>query len=274
MPVAIMLFSFGLPSFSFGAGAEEAGVDEVRLDQIVAGAHRAPYNLARDQSRHPVQTLRFFGLSPDMHVAEIWPGGGGYYAEIVGPYVANEGRYYAVVASLDPGNARAQKSNRMLFERFEARPDLYGQPMRADMSSQDMALYTDNSLDLVITFRNLHNWAGGGYDGHFLAGIFRALKPGGRLGLVDHRLDGSPQQEKRIHHGYITEEYVIEVATGAGFEFVAASEANANPKDTKDYEKGVWTLPPTLRLGAKDRERYMAIGESDRMTLLFRKPGK
>lgn len=234
---AILLPLFFL-SFSGVAGAEEAGVDEVRLDQIIAGAHRAPYNLARDQSRNPVETLRFFGLSPDMHVAEIWPGGGGYYAEIVGPYVAHQGRYYAVVASLDPSNAKAHKSNRMLFERFEARPDLYGQPMRADMSSRDTALYTDNSLDLVITFRNLHNWAGGGYDGHFLAGIFRALKPGGRLGLVDHRLDGSPQQEMRTHNGYVTEEYVIEVTTGAGFEFVAASEANANPRIPRITKEG------------------------------------
>lgn len=221
-----------------------------------------------------METLRFFGLRPDMHVAEIWPGGAGYYAEIIGPYVAQQGRYYAVVSTLDTSNAKAHKSNRMLFERFEARPDLYGQPLRADLSSRDSVLYTDNSLDMVVTFRNLHNWAGGGYDGHLLAGIFRALKPGGQLGLVDHRLDGSSQEEKGIHQGYITEEFAIETVMNAGFEFVASSEANANPRDSKEYERGVWTLPPTLRLGEKDRERYLAIGESDRMTLLFRKPEK
>lgn len=264
-----------LGALAGAAGAGERGspdFDEARLASIIAGAHRLPYNVARDPARHPLATLRFFGLAPDMHVAEIWPGGAGYYAEIIGPYVASKGRYYAVVPSLDPRNAKAARSNNMLFARFEADPDLYGKPMRADMSARDLTLYTANSLDLVVTFRNLHNWTRGGFDRHFLAGIFKALKPGGRLGLIDHRLDGSPHEEKRIYAGYVTEDYAIEVATAAGFEFVAASEANANPKDRKDYEKGVWTLPPTLALGEKDRASYMEIGESDRMTLLFRKP--
>lgn len=268
MLAALWLSPF-FPGAADAAGAGEPGFDETRLAGIIAGAHRAPYNVARDSARHPLATLRFFGLTPDMHVAEIWPGGGAYYAEIIGPYVASAGRYYAVVQSLRPS-----RGNTMLFERFTARPDLYGQPMRADMSARDMTLYTDNSLDMVVTFRNLHNWADGRFDRHFIGGIFRALKPGGLLGLVDHRLDGSPHEEKRVYHGYVTEEYAIEVVTGAGFEFVAASEANANPGDRKDYDRGVWTLPPTLALGKKDRAVYTAIGESDRMTLLFRKPGE
>ncbi|MCH8861924.1 MAG: class I SAM-dependent methyltransferase [Proteobacteria bacterium] len=273
-----MLAAVILPGAAGAAGAAGAvepgspGFDEARLASIIAGAHRLPYNVARDPARHPLATLRFFGLAPDMHVAEIWPGGAGYYAEIIGPYVAAKGRYYAVVPSLDPRNARAARSNNMLFARFEAAPDLYGQPMRADMSARDLTLYTANSLDLVVTFRNLHNWAGAGFDRHFLAGIFKALKPGGRLGLVDHRLDGAPNEKMRIYGGYVTEDYAIEVAKSVGFELVAASEANANPRDGKDYDKGVWTLPPTLTLGEKDRALYMAIGESDRMTLLFRKP--
>lgn len=252
--------------------ADAAGFDEARLKAIIAGEHRAPYNTARDSARHPLATLRFLGLRPDMHVAEIWPGGGGYYAEIIGPYVAQEGRYYAVVRSLDPQNGRASRGNNMLFARFDAHPELYGQPMRADMSASDLTIYTDNSLDMVVTFRNLHNWVGGDLGEHFLAGIFKALKPGGLLGMVDHRLDGSPHEEKRIYAGYMTEEYALELASAAGFVLVAASEVNANSGDRKDYDKGVWTLPPTLALGEKDRALYVAIGESDRMTLLFRKP--
>lgn len=271
LSLCLLALFVGLNNYVIGAeeGLGEDVASRQGLAEIIASGHRAGYNVRRDSARNPLETLMFFELRPGMHVAEIWPGGGAYYAEIIAPFVAAKGRYYAVVPTLS-GSSRA---NQILFERFEARPDLYGTPMRADMSGRDLTLYVDDSLDLVVSFRNIHNWVDGGYERHFFAGIYRALKPGGRFGLTEHRLDGSPHEEKGVYGGYVTEDYAIDVAASVGFTLVARSEINANPKDTKDYPQGVWTLPPTLALGQQDRDRYIRIGESDRMTLLFEKPG-
>lgn len=243
--------------------------EKLTVEQAVAAPYRADYNRARDQYRHPTGTLEFFGVRPDMHVAEIWPGPAGYYAEILAPYLREAGRYIAVVDSLTSDDPRVVARNQYLFSRFEDHPEIYGTPLRADMSGGDNQIAANESLDMVLIFRNLHNWVMGGSDAFMLNGIYWALKPGGRLGIVAHRLDGAPQQGDGISGGYMTEAFAIARVESAGFRLLAKSEVNANPRDNKDHPRGVWTLPPTLSLGETDKEKYLAIGESDRMTLLF-----
>jgi predicted methyltransferase len=208
-----------------------------------------------------------------MTVMEVWPGGNGWYAEILAPLLRDHGRYIA--AEHDPlASPYAQENVRALKAKFDANPDAY---RRAEITAMQapsaLAPVAPNTVDLVVTFRNLHNWlAKPDAASAMLRAIYAALKPGGTLGIVDHRADPNAAVDPQAKLGYVNERFAIELIQQAGFEFVGASEINANPRDTRDYEQGVWVLPPTYRLGDKDRERYSAIGESDRFTLRFRKP--
>ncbi len=240
------------------------------LHAAVAAPTRTPANVQRDRYRNPFDTLAFFGVRPNQTVVEIWPGGG-WYTEILAPYVRQGGgTYYA--ASL--GEPRAL--NRMMTENS----GLYGNIRLAEFpafEAEDTRV-PDGSADVVLTFRNVHNWRMGyqrdrqDYSAEAFRQMFAMLKPGGVLGIVDHRLPEDADAERERSSGYIKTSTVRRLAEQAGFEFVRSSEINANPRDTADWPNGVWTLPPSLRLGEQDRDRYLAIGESDRMTLMFRRP--
>lgn len=235
------------------------------------GDHRSDSNIARNAYRHPVETLSFLGLEPDMSVIEVWPGGL-WYTEILAPVLKANGRYIA--ASYDasrPGQPDyVARSHQGLIERFANERDVYGDLELAILHPPTIQLGADESVDMLLTFRSTHGMVNGGYAEDAYAAFFAVLKPGGVLGVVQHR--AGPANDGTKFTGYLPQEKVVALAEGAGFVLEASSEVNANPNDPTDYEKGVWTLPPTLRLGDTDREKYLAIGESDRMTLRFRKP--
>ena len=242
------------------------------LEGAVAASTRTPANLARDRYRHPLETLSFFGVRPSDTVVEIWPGGG-WYTEILAPYLRQGGGTYYAAAMGANGNAGVRRM-------MDANPALYGNIRSAAFPAFEAGdtRVPDGSADVVLTFRNVHNWRMGyqrqqqDYSAEAFAQMFRMLRPGGRLGIVDHRLPESASDERERTSGYIKVSTVRRLAEAAGFRFVGASEVNANPQDTADWPRGVWTLPPTLALRDQDRERYLAIGESDRMTLLFERP--
>lgn len=243
------------------------------LDAAIAGDHRAPANVARDTWRHPKETLMFFGLEPDMTVMEIWPGAGGWYTEILAPVLRDRGRLIA--ASWDPAsdNQFIQDSLKAFRAKLDARPDVYGKvEVVALHYPTAMDAVPPGSVDMVLTFRNIHNWMPRDAARPMLEAMFAALRPGGTLGVVEHRAAPGQPQDPRARSGYVSEDYAIELIESVGFRLVGRSEINANPADTRDYEQGVWTLPPTLRLGDKDRDKYLAIAESDRFTLRFEKP--
>jgi predicted methyltransferase len=250
--------------------AEQAGAD-ARLAAVIAGDHREPANRARDVYRHPYETLTFFGIRPDMTVVEIWPGRG-WYTEILAPYLKGGGRYYAASWDRESDSDYVQRSLAAYDAKLAARPDLYGEVVVTELSRSKTDIAPPESADLVLTFRNVHNWMKRGYERTIFEAMYEALKPGGRLGLVEHRGDPEMWQDPQALSGYVNQDTAVELAEQVGFRLVASSEVNANAKDTKDYPEGVWTLPPTLRLKEQDREAYVAIGESDRMTLLFEKP--
>ncbi|MBI3798127.1 MAG: class I SAM-dependent methyltransferase [Deltaproteobacteria bacterium] len=232
------------------------------LTDVLAGTHRAESDRARDQYRHPLETLTWFGIRDNMTVVEIWPGGG-WYTDILAPFLKERGVYYAVAA----------ENEQSFKEKLAAAPLLYGKVMVTELvPPAKMDLAPEGSADMVLTFRNIHNWMNRGYADEVFKAMYRALKPGGVLGIVEHRGNPTLPQDPKAASGYVTEDQVIKLAEAANFQLVARSEINANPKDTKDYPKGVWTLPPVLRMENVDREKYLAIGESDRMTLKFIKP--
>ncbi|MBM5810966.1 MAG: class I SAM-dependent methyltransferase [Gammaproteobacteria bacterium] len=246
-----------------------------QLEAALAGEHRAAGNPARDLYRHPRETLTFFGLRRDMTVMEVWPGAGGWYTEILAPVLRDKGHYIA--ASWDPASdSQYVREGRQAFAaKLASRPDLYDRVVVTALQHPGaLQPVTPGSVDLVLTFRNLHNWMARDAAGPMLAAIYAALRPGGILGVVEHRAPDSAAQDPQARSGYVREDYAIALAEAAGFELVGSSEINANPRDTKDYPRGVWTLPPTLTLGDQERERYLAIGESDRFTLRFRKPAR
>jgi len=253
-------------SLAFTSGAFAA--DPPSLDKIMAGEHRSDANRARDVYRHPKQTLAFFGVKPESTVVEISPGGG-WYAELLAPYLRDRGQYVAVFSALSVTGLKNFK------DKLAARPALYDKTRIVSMGVPDkLDIRPEGGADFVLTFRNVHNWVDDDNVDAFMRSFFDALKPGGVLGVVEHRAKPGSKLKAAIETGYMTEEYVIKHALMAGFKLDAKSEVNANPKDTKDYKKGVWTLPPTLTEGEVDRAKYQAIGESDRMTLRFVKPAK
>jgi predicted methyltransferase len=252
------------------AAASESGP---RLVDIIGGSHRDEKNAARNPSRHPVESLEFFGISNDMTVVEIWPAGG-WYTEVIAPYLSENGKYIA--AHWDPESEIPfiQKGVGAYIEKLAAHPDVYGNVKMAVLMYPDkMDFVPPESADMILTFRNIHNWMGRDFADDMFAAMFTALKPGGVLGVIEHRGNPEVPQDPKAASGYVNQDYAIGLAEKAGFELVATSEINANPLDTKDYETGVWTLPPTMRAGDVDREKYIAIGESDRFTLKFVKPG-
>ena len=255
---------------SLAAHAEEMQSQDERLKEVVAGNHRSEENKARDKYRHPVETLTFFGIKPDMTVVEIYPGRG-WYTEILAPYLKDGGTFYAAQRPSDPSYAPGQRALEAFDQKMKDAPEIYGEVKRSTLTKEGEIALAE-PVDLIVTFRNTHSLMRAGTENEAFAAMYKALKPGGVLGVVQHRGDPSREQDPKGGKGYVNEDYVIALAEKAGFELAEKSEINANPKDTKDYAKGVWTLPPSLRLGDEDREKYMAIGESDRMTLKFVKP--
>jgi predicted methyltransferase len=249
--------------------------DTSALDAAIAGSWRNPNNVARDKYRHPKETLTFFGVRPDQSIVEITPGTG-WYTEILAPLLHDHGHYFGDIedpASVKPAaRAETDDQNNQYEAKLALRPDLYVMTQVRSFDPAAPVLGPANSADVVLTFRNVHNWVMDGRQAAMFKAIFTVLKPGGVLGVTDHRANPGPATDGT--HGYLTEQQVIDYATAAGLVLDGKSEINANPKDTKDYPKGVWTLPPTLTLGETDRSKYLAIGESDRMTLRFVKPKK
>lgn len=247
------------------------------LDAVLAGAFRPDAERARDGARHPKETLLFFGAEPSMTIVEVSPGGG-WYTNIIAPFLAKgEGTYYA--ANIDPNaSPRAAESVAAFAAKYQGDPATYGTVVLTVLADAEIA--PPESADMVLTFRNVHNWMGGGAAPANFAKFYAALKPGGVLGVVEHRADETATAETEGSSGYVKESTVIAFAEAAGFELEARSDINANPADTKDHPFGVWTLPPVRRSSAVagttdpdfDRAKYDAIGESDRMTLKFRKP--
>ncbi|HVF36732.1 MAG TPA: methyltransferase [Sphingomicrobium sp.] len=246
--------------------------EQAALQAAIGAPTRTAANVARDRYRHPYETLMFFGVEPDDTVVEIWPGGG-WYTEILAPYLASGGGtlYLAAPEWGRSGIVKLQGANAALYgpARVVDFPVFDGKPAEVPAGT----------ADAVLTFRNVHNWRMGyrrdgkpDYSLEAFRQIYAMLKPGGVLGIEDHRLPESASNERERTSGYIKVSTVRRLAEQAGFRLAASSEVNANPLDTADWPDGVWTLPPSLRLGAKDREKYLAIGESDRMTLKFVKP--
>jgi predicted methyltransferase len=244
------------------------------LDAAIGGAHRRDANKARDRYRNPKETLAFFGFRSDMTVVEMLPGGGGWYTEILAPALKDRGRLYAAHYDMNT-SAYQRRSLGAFLTKIGSEPEVYDGVMVTALSFPDgLEVAPPGTADLVVTFRNVHNWVEGesSLDTAKLGFIamYDALKPGGVLGVVDHRWPDPETDDER--NGYISEERTIEIAESAGFRLADSSDINRNPKDTHDHPEGVWTLPPTLRLGDQDRQKYLDIGESDRFTLRFVKP--
>ena len=248
------------------------------LDSILAGDWRSEGNKARDKYRHPRETLAFFGVTASQNVIEIWPGGG-WYAEVLAPLLRDGGSYTGVIPNpAKAGDAAAQagveRRNKKLRELFAAHGDVFAKAKLLEVDGGAPVLGAPDSADVVLTFRNAHNWVMDGNEQAMFKAFFAVLKPGGTLGLVDHRARPDQPPAEMKTSGYLPEVYVIALASAAGFTLAEKSEINANPLDSKDYPDGVWTLPPVLAKGDQDRAKYLAIGESDRMTLRFTKPAK
>jgi predicted methyltransferase len=240
----------------------------LKLMKVLESAHRPYADRARDAYRHPLETLSFFGLQRNLSVVEITPGAG-WYADILAPTLVSLGKYSpAIWDESIPGQPEYRaRLNQELLAKFATDFRIYGHLRPARFNPFQPQFGPPGSADLVLSFRNAHNWVADGTAEATFAAIAEVLKPGGTLGLVDHRApEGPPTDGKNV---YVTEAQVIELARAAGLDLADRSEINANPKDTKDYSEGVWTLPPTLALGEEDKARYVGIGESDRMTLRF-----
>lgn len=258
--------------FALPALADHHGGGHASIEQLAAGDHRSAKNIARNGQRNPVETLEFFGLKPDMTVIEILPSTG-WYTEIIAPYVRDDGKFYAAHFSPNAAASYMPPNLRGFEAKITAEPELYGKvTVRHLNPPHEVVIAPAESADMALTFRNVHNWIMADQEHEYFATFFAALKPGGVLGVVEHRAKPDAGMEVMRTSGYVTEAYVKEIAAAAGFEFVESSEINANPMDPTVHPGGVWTLPPSYSQGDADRAKYQAIGESDRMTLKFRKP--
>ncbi|MGY4492760.1 class I SAM-dependent methyltransferase [Pseudomonas sp. TE3610] len=263
--LAALAFTCAAPTFALtlAAVAPASNISTKTFDSVLKGNWRDPANSARDRYRHPRQTLQFFGLRQNQTVIEITPGNG-WYSEILAPLLKDHGHYIAAVQSSGSADTLKQK--------FAADSAHFGKAQLLSFDPKAPTFGPDDSADLLLTFRNVHNWVMADNAKAMFQGFYQVLKPGGSLGVVDHRGKPGESVGQIKSSGYLPTAYVIKLATDAGFTLVGQSEINANSKDTKDYAQGVWTLPPTYKLGEQDRAKYQAIGESDRMTLRFIKP--
>jgi predicted methyltransferase len=243
---------------------------DAELAKAIAGSHRTPDLVKRDAARKPQQELEFFGIKPDQTVVEISPGGG-YWTEILAPYLHDKGTYYIAIS---PASASAQAKTQVESWQKKIAGDkaVYGSLQISELGRTAFDIAPPGSADLVLTFRNVHNWMDAGIVDKVFAEFYRALKPGGVLGIEEHRASNDKPQDPKAASGYVREDYTIALAEKAGFKLLGKSEILANPKDTKDYPEGVWTLPPVLTLGEKDRAKYVAIGEADNFVMKFQKP--
>jgi predicted methyltransferase len=265
-----------LAAITAAAGVLAADAKSDPLAAAIANPARTPKYTARDVYRHPQETLRFFGVRPDQTVVEIWPGRG-WYMEILAPYLRDRGKYYAAIEAFDvPGASQEAIDNAtFLRKRIADDPAQFGKVVVTELQPPERTeICPPGTADVVLTFRNVHNWIGSDTQQAQFKAFYKALKPGGVLGVVEHRAKPGTSLAEMRKSGYVDEDYVKKLAASAGFRFDAESPVNDNPRDTEDYPKGVWTLPPTLALGDQDRDRYVAIGESDRMTLRFVKPAR
>lgn len=249
--------------------AKSLQTNNASLAHAIASPNRSPQFKARDAARHPAEELEFFGIKRTMTVLEIAPGGG-YWTEILAPYLKAHGTYYTTIGP--PTNDRAIAAAAAWQAKLNARKDEYGTVHVVEFGAGITDIIPPGTADLVVTFRNIHNWMAADYVDQAFAAFYRALKPGGILGVEEHRGRTDQPQDPRARSGYVREDYAIALAEKAGFKLVAKSEMLANPRDTKDYPDGVWNLPPTLRLGSQDRAKYLAIGEADNFVLKFVKP--
>ncbi|NMZ91628.1 class I SAM-dependent methyltransferase [Pseudomonas panacis] len=274
---ALSLTALLVPTFSQAA---DAPISAQQYASVLAGNWRDPANSARDGYRHPQQTLEFFGLGARQTVIEITPGGG-WYSELLAPLLKDHGHYIAAVQA-PSSSAYARTSEENLKNKFAADPTRYAKAVVVEFDPKAPVFGKPASADAVLTFRNVHNWVLADTAEATFRAFYTVLKPGGVLGVEDHRAKDGAELEAIKDSGYLTTAQVVKLATAqvvklatdAGFKLAGQSEVNANPKDTKDYPAGVWTLPPTLKLGEQDKAKYVAIGESDRMTLRFVKPAK
>jgi predicted methyltransferase len=263
--IRTIAFALAAATVAVSAPAIAAGP----IDNAIAGSGRKPADKARDQYRHPAETLAFFGVKPGQTVVEVSPGGG-WYTEILAPAMKGNGKYVAGLAN-PLASVNAAKS----VESFKAKyadKAIYGDIGIGTFGKGVADIVPAGSADVVLTFRNVHNWHMSDWYQEGFNAFFKALKKGGTLGVVEHRLPEQRPDADQKKSGYMKASHVRMLAEKAGFKLAGSSEVNANLKDTKDYPKGVWTLPPTLTEGDTDRAKYAAIGESDRMTLKFVKP--
>jgi predicted methyltransferase len=257
-------------------GANSAALADDALKAAIAAPTRTPDNVKRDVYRHPYETLSFFGIKPNMTVVELAPGAG-WYTEILAPYLRSHGKLITGGNDLASPNENERKGAERFMARLNAKPEAYNKVALGVFSpGRKYELAPPNSVDMVVTFRNIHNWIPLGPEKmkDLFGNLYTVLKPGGVLGIEEHRLPASKTQDATASSGYMHEAYVIKLAEDAGFKLAGKSEINANPKDTADHKNGVWALPPTYTNKDEDRAKYQAIGESDRMTLKFVKPAK
>jgi predicted methyltransferase len=278
LTVFALLAALDSPS-SWAAHHEMDAKTSAALDAAIAGDHRGEANKARDKFRRPKQTLEFFGFRSDMTVVEIWPGGG-WYTEILAPALKDSGKLYAAQYSVNPSYGYQRRYFGAFLSKLGEHPKVYRD---VEITTLDfpyaLAIAPAGTADMVLTFRNAHNWVNPGYGAPQAAPLsfkvmFDVLKPGGVLGIVDHRWPDAKTEDPNADNGYVSEERIINLAKAAGFELAARSDMNRNSKDDHEHPEGVWTLLPSLALGDQEREKYVAIGESDPMTLKFVKPAK
>ncbi len=265
-----------LPSWA-GSKSLDASTSAA-LDKAISGEHRSDANKARDTFRKPKETLAFFGLRSDMTVVEIWPGSG-WYTEILAPVLKESGTLYAAQYTVNPTYGYQRRYFGAFLTKLGQKPDIYRDVKITALDfPYELNIAPAGSADMVLTFRNAHNWVNPGYGTQ--AGplafetMFDTLKPGGVLGIVDHRWPDPATEDPDADNGYVSEQRIIALAEAAGFTLEARSDMHRNERDDHEHPEGVWTLPPSLALGDQDREQYTAIGESDRMTLKFVKPSK
>ena len=247
-----------------------AGLD---WEMALRGSHRSEETRARDVFRHPQATLQFFGISPDMTILEVSPGGG-WYTEVLAPLLKERGQLIVAHASAN-GGTYARRSLGGYLQKLSEHPDVYGRVRVAALQPPaEITPTSAESVDLALAFRNIHSWLRAGTAEQVFKIVAASLKPGGIFGIVQHRGASTLSAEEMKSSAYVSEDKVIKLAELAGLKLDSRSEINANSRDTKDYPSGVWTLPPTLAAGEKDRQKYIKIGESDRMTLRFIKPAE